>query len=73
MAKAAKTPKKEEKKAVTVCRDGCRYYVNALQSGARDPVCIHQCRAPKAPITGLVLGLKECININHGNSRTTRN
>lgn len=47
-----------------ICYD-CRFYLRTALTTVREPVAQHQCRADDAPVTGFILGLKECYKINH--------
>jgi len=57
----------------TICQEtlskgisGCAYYrMGTLTvNRVKDPMAFHQCVCPEAPITGFILGLKECYKIN---------
>ena len=59
-------PKKVEavtEPTATVCY-ACKHYLRTALTTVRDPVAQHQCRHDDAPVTGFVLGLKECYKIN---------
>ncbi len=63
MVQEKKVEAKTEPK-VAICY-ACKYYLRVALTTIREPIAQHQCRNDKAPVTGFVLGLKECYQLNH--------